>query len=103
MLSGLVCNIFSLNTLFTLYNIISIVVQSIRDLQCSVRDGILLLKALLEEIERNAEQEKHDISSLYDAIQATIAETRDTLVQEIDRWATSRIVPTKMQSCLKQV
>ncbi|XP_052819594.1 RING finger protein 207-like isoform X2 [Mya arenaria] len=59
--------------------------QSIRDLQCSVRDGILLLKALLEEISTNSEREKHDISILYDAIQEQIAQTRDALVQEIDR------------------
>lgn len=59
--------------------------QSIRDLQCSVRDGILLLRALLEEIQTNSENEKQDILQLYDAIQEKIAQTKDTLLQEIDR------------------
>ncbi|KAH3826960.1 RING finger protein 207-like [Dreissena polymorpha] len=59
--------------------------QSIRDLQCSVRDGVLLLRALLEEIQTNADNEKQDISELYDAIQEKIAQTKHDLLQEIDR------------------
>ena len=60
-------------------------IQSIRDLQSSVRDGILLLRALLEEIQINADKEKQDINDLYNAMQEKIIETKESLLQEIDR------------------
>ncbi|KAL4217956.1 hypothetical protein ACF0H5_022695 [Mactra antiquata] len=59
--------------------------QSIRDLQSSVRTGILLLQALLDEIKVNADKEKQDISNLYDEIQEKIIDTKQTLLHEIDR------------------
>ncbi|XP_045161431.2 RING finger protein 207-like [Mercenaria mercenaria] len=59
--------------------------QSIRDLQSSVRDGILLLRALLEEIQINADTEKQDINDLYNTMQEKIIETKESLLQEIDR------------------
>jgi len=65
---------------------VCVLFQSIRDLQCSVRDGILLLRALLEEIETNAEKEKLDMLELYDAIQEHIARTKEALLQEINRY-----------------
>lgn len=54
-------------------------------MQNSVRDGILLLRALLEEIQTNAETEKQDISKLYNTMQEKIRETKESLMQEIDR------------------
>lgn len=59
--------------------------QSIRDLQSSVRDGILLLRALLEEIHINADKEKQDVNDLYNTMQEKITETKESLLQEIDR------------------
>ncbi|XP_060584002.1 RING finger protein 207-like [Ruditapes philippinarum] len=59
--------------------------QSIRDLQSSVRDGILLLRALLEEIQINADNEKQDINDLYNTMQEKIIETKEALLQEIDK------------------
>ena len=59
--------------------------QSIRDLQHSVRETILLLKALLEEIQQNSEREKQDILSLYNSIEEKISETKVTLLKEIEK------------------
>lgn len=59
--------------------------QSIRDLQHSVRETILLLKALLEEIQQNSEREKQDILTLYTSIEEKISETKATLLQEIEK------------------
>ncbi|XP_046326128.1 RING finger protein 207-like isoform X1 [Haliotis rufescens] len=57
-------------------------VQAVRDLQNSVRDGILLLRALLEEIKQNARKESEAVSSLYDSMQEKIKLTMETLLEE---------------------
>ena len=59
--------------------------QAIKDLQNSVRDAILLLKVLLEEIERNSEKEKTAVTQLYDQLLEKIIETKTSLIQEVDR------------------
>lgn len=59
-------------------------VQAIRDLQHSVQDGILLLKALLEEIQQNAEKERHSLLELYTAVILKMQQTKDMLVEEVD-------------------
>ncbi|KAK7094091.1 RING finger protein 207-like [Littorina saxatilis] len=59
-------------------------VQAIRDLQHSVRDGILLLRALLDEIKQNADKERHSLLELYEAIMLKMEQTKDMLVEEVD-------------------
>ena len=59
--------------------------QAIKDLQNSVRDAILLLKVLLEEIEQNSEKEKTAVTQLYDQLLEKITETKTSLIQEVDR------------------
>ena len=54
-------------------------------MQHSVKETILLLRALLEEIQQNAEREKQDIVSLFNSLEEKISETKVTLLQEIDR------------------
>nr|KAG5694950.1 hypothetical protein BaRGS_031233 [Batillaria attramentaria] len=58
--------------------------MAIRDLQHSVRDGILLLRALLEEIKQNAEKEHKSLLDLYMAIIQKMEQTKDMLVEEVD-------------------
>ncbi|KAK3591037.1 hypothetical protein CHS0354_026051 [Potamilus streckersoni] len=58
--------------------------QSIRELQNSVRDSILLLRVLLEEIKMNGEKEKEAISSLYNTMQKMITEKKESLLMEVE-------------------
>jgi hypothetical protein len=73
--------VFRISSVFTS----SIYFQAIKDLQNSVRDAILLLKVLLEEIERNSEKEKTAVTQLYDQLLEKIIETKTSLIQEVDR------------------
>ncbi|XP_052081989.1 RING finger protein 207-like isoform X1 [Mytilus californianus] len=59
--------------------------MAIKDLQISVRDAILLLKVLLEEIEHNAEKEKTAVTELYDLLLEKITETKTSLIEKVDR------------------
>ncbi|KAL3862088.1 hypothetical protein ACJMK2_008082 [Sinanodonta woodiana] len=58
--------------------------QSIRELQNSVRDSILLLRVLLEEIKMNGVKEKEAISSLYNTMQKIISEKKESLLMEVE-------------------
>ncbi|WAR14606.1 RN207-like protein [Mya arenaria] len=78
--------------LFSTEKKVMLCINCFRDMKCSVRDGILLLKALLEEISTNSEREKHDISILYDAIQEQIAQTRDALYVEKEELFKNQLV-----------
>ncbi|XP_069116461.1 RING finger protein 207-like isoform X2 [Argopecten irradians] len=59
--------------------------QAIRDLQNSVQDSIMLLRALLEEITQNSELEKSAIKDLYNSMVKEITEKQETLLMEVDR------------------
>ncbi|VDI73166.1 Hypothetical predicted protein [Mytilus galloprovincialis] len=59
--------------------------MAIKDLQISVRDAILLLKVLLEEIEHNADKEKTAVTELYDLLLEKITETKTSLLETVDR------------------
>ncbi|KAL5014077.1 hypothetical protein ScPMuIL_008347 [Solemya velum] len=58
--------------------------QAIRDLQNSVRDALILLRVLLQEIKTNAEKEKAAIIFLYDLIQEKITEKKEALLQQAE-------------------
>lgn len=58
--------------------------QSIRELQNSVRDGVILFKALLDELRKNMETEKHNINTLSENLQETVRRTHDVLMREVD-------------------
>lgn len=60
--------------------------QAIKDLQISVRDAILLLKVLLEEIEHNADKEKTAVTELYDLLLEKITEMKTSLIEKVDRY-----------------
>ncbi|PVD36862.1 hypothetical protein C0Q70_03852 [Pomacea canaliculata] len=59
-------------------------VQAIRDLQHSVRDGIHLLRTLLDEIKENAEKEQKSLMDLYTAVVDKMQQTKDMLLEEVD-------------------
>ncbi|XP_064610382.1 RING finger protein 207-like [Liolophura sinensis] len=60
-------------------------VLAVHDLQNSVRDGILLLRVLLEEVRRNAVTEKQAIQTLYVNMQEKIQEKKTELEEEVER------------------
>ena len=59
--------------------------QAFRDLQNSVRDGVVLFRALLEEIKTNAESEKIAIETLCTDLLQKIEETKTMLLQNVHR------------------
>ena len=58
--------------------------QSIRELQNSVRDGVILFKALLDELRKNMDTEKHNINTLAESLQEQVRRTQDHLLREVD-------------------
>ena len=50
-----------------------------------MRDGILLLRGLLEEIQQNAVKERYSLLELYNAVILKMEQTKDMLVEEVDR------------------
>ena len=56
------------------------ILQSIKELQNSLRDGVILFRALLEELRRNMETERKGIVSTYDLLHDAIKQTYDTLL-----------------------
>ncbi|KAK3870734.1 hypothetical protein Pcinc_024067 [Petrolisthes cinctipes] len=58
--------------------------MSIRELQNSVRDGVILFKALLDELRKNMEAEKTNISTLSENLQETVRRTQEALLREVD-------------------
>ncbi|XP_005094247.1 RING finger protein 207 [Aplysia californica] len=58
-------------------------VQAFRELQNSVREGVLLFRALLEEIKTNAEKEKTAIETLCTELLAKIEDTKAILLQKV--------------------
>ena len=61
-----------------------IFLQSIRELQNNVRDGVVLFKALLDELRKNMDTEKHNITTLADSLQENVRRTQDHLLRDVD-------------------
>lgn len=59
--------------------------QSIQDLQNTVKEGIQVLRSLLVEIRQNSEAEKDAINQLYDSMQQRITEKKKELLEEVKR------------------
>ena len=58
--------------------------QSIKELQNSLRDGVILFRALLEELRRNMDNERRGIVSTYDLLHEAIKQTYDSLLTNLD-------------------
>lgn len=59
-------------------------VQAFRELQNSVREGILLFRALLDEIKVNAEKERAAIMDLHNMLIEKILETKQCLLDKVE-------------------
>ena len=59
--------------------------QSVREIQNSLRDGVILLRALLDELKRNVESERDGIHSMYTTLQENIKKQCDLLLQDLER------------------
>ncbi|XP_023014622.1 uncharacterized protein isoform X4 [Leptinotarsa decemlineata] len=59
--------------------------NAIMDLQTSVRDGIIALKGLMDELRRNMDSEKHTINTFCQGMQEAMAKTHATMIMEVQR------------------
>lgn len=59
--------------------------NAIMDLQTSVRDGIISLKNLMDELRRNMDGEKHTINSFCQGMQEAMAKTHAAMIMEVQR------------------
>ena len=58
--------------------------MSIRELQNSLRDGVILFRALLEELRRNMDEERQGIVMSYESLHNAIKQTYDSLLTSLD-------------------
>ncbi|XP_066260046.1 RING finger protein 207-like isoform X1 [Euwallacea similis] len=59
--------------------------NSIMDLQTSVRDGIIALKGLMDELRRNMDAEKHTINTFCQGMQESMSKTHAAMIMEVQR------------------
>ena len=59
--------------------------QSIRELQSSLRDGVILFRALLDELRRNMEIERDSVNSTYAMLQEAIQKQYDFLLKDLEK------------------
>ncbi|KAL1501591.1 hypothetical protein ABEB36_006888 [Hypothenemus hampei] len=59
--------------------------NAIMDLQTSVRDGIIALKGLMDELRRNMDAEKHTINTFCQGMQEAMSKTHATMIMEVQR------------------
>ncbi|GFN77005.1 RING finger protein 207-like [Plakobranchus ocellatus] len=65
-------------------------VQAFRELQNSVREGILLFRGLVEEIKNNADKERDSIQELHTELIKRLDETKIILLQKVDSQYTEK-------------
>jgi hypothetical protein len=65
-------------------------VQSVRELQSSLRDGVLLFQSLVEERERNLQAERRGILATQEALQAAVRRAAEELLAGLDAAYTAR-------------
>ncbi|CAH0549196.1 unnamed protein product [Brassicogethes aeneus] len=59
--------------------------SAIMDLQTSVRDSIIALKNLMDELRRNMDSEKHTINTFCQGMQEAMAKTHAAMIMEVQR------------------
>ncbi|XP_019769533.1 RING finger protein 207 isoform X1 [Dendroctonus ponderosae] len=59
--------------------------NAIMDLQTSVRDGIIALKGLMDELRRNMDAEKHTINTFCQGMQEAMSKTHAAMIMEVQR------------------
>ncbi|XP_068096618.1 RING finger protein 207 isoform X2 [Hyperolius riggenbachi] len=58
-------------------------VMTVKELQTSTREAIILLKAMIEEVRNSAEEEETSINSLFSSMQEKLAERRKSLLKAV--------------------
>ena len=61
------------------------VFQSIREVQTSLRDGVILFRALLDEVRRNMEAERDGIMTTYAKLIDTLKKQYEVLIKDLER------------------
>lgn len=79
------CMFYKCNAILGYMLHVLFVLQSIRELQGSVRDGLLLFKSLLDELRRNMDVEKLTINNFCQGMQEAIAKTHSSMIMEVQR------------------
>ena len=59
--------------------------QSIREVQTSLRDGVILFRALLDEVRRNMEAERDGIMTTYAKLIDTLKKQYEVLIKDLER------------------
>ena len=60
--------------------------QSIREVQTSLRDGVILFRALLDEVRRNMEAERDGIMTTYAKLIDTLKKQYEVLIKDLERY-----------------
>ena len=58
--------------------------QSIKELQTSLRDGVLLFRALLDELRRNMEAERDGIMATYTQLIEALKKQYELLIKDLE-------------------
>ena len=59
--------------------------QSIREVQTSLRDGVILFRSLLDELRRNMEAERDGIMTTYAKLIDTLKKQYEVLIKDLER------------------
>ena len=59
--------------------------QSMNEVQNSLRDGVILFRALLDELRRSWECEREGINAIYTTLNETIKKQYDALLDDLER------------------
>ena len=66
-------------------NLFLFIFQSIRELQSSLRDGVILFRALLDELRRNMEIERDSVNTTYSMLQEAIQKQYEFLLKDLEK------------------
>ena len=56
------------------------------EVQNSLRDGVILFRALLDELRRSWESEREGINAIYTTLNETIKKQYDVLLEDLERY-----------------
>ena len=68
-----------------LFLLLCFLFQSIREVQTSLRDGVILFRALLDEVRRNMEAERDGIMTTYAKLIDTLKKQYEVLIKDLER------------------
>ena len=57
------------------------------EVQNSLRDGVILFRALLDELRRSWESEREGINAIYTTLNETIKKQYDVLLEDLERYS----------------